>query len=248
MPEYDVLSHLARIITFHLVHYLLTVSTEGVVHPRGGGALSYILEVHSPRSDAVRRAARYSYQLNDELPGRRIQAALDCIKSTPEVGGTLEAEDKQMLKDELRRRWWPKVDKCGKAATAKKLWHEFSERVKKRHGQHLGRVHHEYMRSCGFSSREGTNAYRYCPSDAFLRTLVLANVPERMDYESFLDRLFERYGIAIAKRHARLVLPGDLSEFDANTERLLDRLTRLGLVYRLSDACAYVINRYKEDE
>jgi len=250
MPEYDVLPHIGCITAFHLVHYLLTVSAEGLDGASGdeSPAVRYTVEVHAPKPDTVRRLARYSYQLNNELPSRRLDAALARIGSLESISTALERRDKHALQTELEARWWPQVRRYSKAASADRLWSEFHQRAKKRHRQHLGNVHHEYMRACGLASREGTNAYRYCPSDAFLRTLVLANVSERMDFEEFLDRLYERYGIAVARRHVEQYLPGDLSDFDANAERLLARLTRLGLVHRLSDACAYVVNRYKEEE
>jgi hypothetical protein len=245
MPEYDVLPHVGRITAFHLAHYLLSVSTEGLgdsPHP----AVKYTVEVNAPRADTARRLARFSYQVNNELPARRLDAALAAIGKLDGVAQARETEDKAELKRKLTARWWPQLTTYRAAANAADLWNEFQDRARKRHKQHLGKVHHEYMRACGLASREGANAYRYCPSDAFLRTLVLANVSSRMDFEIFLNTLYDRYGIAVARRHVAQYGHGDLTDFDLNAERLQARLVRLGLVHRLSDACAYVVNRYGE--
>jgi len=235
MPEYDALLHVARIMAFHLAHYLLWVSAEGLDDsPSEPPVVKYTVEVHAQRPDRVRRLAKYSYRLNDELTSRRLDTALARIRD---------------LNPPDLMEWWPRLAGSNQQrGQTDSYWTEFADKVKKRHKQHLGKVHHEYMRQCGFASRQGTNAYRYCPSDGFLRTLVLANVQRRMEFKAFLDRLYERYGIAVARRHVEQYSDGDLTDFDANAERLQARLARLGLVHRLSDACAYVVNRYKEEE
>ena len=63
-----------------------------------------------------------------------------------------------------------------------------------------------------------------------------------------VERLYERYGFVIAKRHAdSLGLRLDLSDFNANDFRLRLRLANLGLLRILSDDCAFVLNRYSEE-
>lgn len=249
MPEYDVIPYLARLITFHLLHYVLVVASEGLgeTHPQGP-LVTYVLEIQAGTADVTRRLARSSFQVNDELSYRRVLVALQRLREQPDIKEAIVHNDRPQLESILESQWWPAIKRKAKpVGSAEKLWMEFEEAVKKRHRQHLGRVHHEYSRLCGLASRAGTNAYRYAPTDAFLRTLVLANVPERMDYDEFLEVLYRRYGFVIAKPQAvDSKLPGDLTDFDLNNRRLQIRLTRLGLMHRLSDACAYVINRYRE--
>ena len=86
---------------------------------------------------------------------------------------------------------------------------------------------------------------RYAPTDSLLKALILANVPTRMDYREFLALLHDRYGIVLGEREASQVLdPDEFDEkaFQANSARLERRLRTLGMLRRLSDACAYVEN------
>jgi len=90
---------------------------------------------------------------------------------------------------------------------------------------------------------------RYAPNDALLKALILANVRERMEFKEFLSLLYKRYGIVIGEREAKLVMKDgffDPKAFQSNAERLEQRMSSLGMVKRLSDACAYVLNPYAE--
>lgn len=252
LPEYDTVPYLATLTAFHLMHYLLVIAAEGLGYSRlahSHSPVSYILEVRSDRPDAVRRAARYSFQVNNELPRLRLELALKTIRQEPSVARALNDPEPHALKNALGR-WWRKAEQTTKkdrTRSPEELWHSFHSSALKRHEQHLGKVHHEYARTCGLVSRAGTTAYRYAPSDDFWRTLVLANVSKDMEYEQFLDTLYDRYGIVIAKRHAEAMRwAGDLADFDNNNRRLQQQLSRLGMMHRLSDACSYVINRYRE--
>jgi hypothetical protein len=78
-----------------------------------------------------------------------------------------------------------------------------------------------------------------------LKSLILANVPTRMDYSEFLELLYQRYGLVIGEREAVQVLTDDefdRKSFQLNSARLERRLRTLGMLRRLSDACAYVEN------
>ncbi len=66
-----------------------------------------------------------------------------------------------------------------------------------------------------------------------------------MDYSEFLDLLYRRYGLVIGEREAVQVLSDDefdRKSFQLNSARLERRLRTLGMLRRLSDACAYVEN------
>lgn len=250
MPEYDVIPHLSSLVAFHLLHYVLVISNEGL----GNGsddALHYVLEIQSNRPDVVRRLARRQYQLNNELSLRRLRARLRQIRGSGEVGRHVARNALQELMGWLKAHHWRVVNsnpEAGRARTVEALWEAFENAAIKKHKQHLAKVHHAYARTCGLASREGTRSYRYAPTDAFLRTIVLSNVEHRMEYELFLDRLYDRYGFIVAKRHAdNLGLRVDLSDFDANDRRLRMRLGGLGLLQVLSDDLAFVINRYREE-
>jgi hypothetical protein len=120
----------------------------------------------------------------------------------------------------------------------------------KRHRQHVANIHRNYGRDIGLVSKRGTVKLRYAPNDSLLKTLLFANVDKRIELNDFLSKLEMRYGIVFGDREAEHVLPkGDFDKkaFRANSRRLEQRLGSLGVLKRLSDACAYVINPYLEE-
>jgi hypothetical protein len=120
----------------------------------------------------------------------------------------------------------------------------------KRHRQHVANIHRNYGREIGLVSRRGTVKLRYAPNDSLLKTLLFANVNKRIELNDFLAKLQQRYGIVFGDREAEHILPkGDFDKkaFRANSRRLEQRLGSLGVLKRLSDACAYVINPCYEE-
>ena len=92
---------------------------------------------------------------------------------------------------------------------------------------------------------------RYAPNDDFLKALLYSNVDKRMELNQFLALLWNRYGLIFGDREAEEVLPKDdfdKKAFQANARRLEQRLASLGLLKRLSDGCAYVLNPYSRRE
>jgi hypothetical protein len=66
-----------------------------------------------------------------------------------------------------------------------------------------------------------------------------------MDYSQFLGRLYERYGLVFGEQEGQLAITTedfDKRAFQANASRLENRLKTIGMLRRLSDACAYVEN------
>ena len=249
MPEYDALPHLAALCAFHLSHYVLAVSADGL-GGRGAEQSSrplYVIEVRSRRADQVRRLSQARYQINRQLSEKRLKCAIAEVKQHPDARRLTEVGDGKALKKWLTENVWRMKKGVPDAPHPSKLWEEFEEAALRKHRGHLGNVPHEFARTCGLGSSAGTNGYRYMPSDNFLRTLVLVNVSRRMEFTRFVDRLYDRYGFVIAERHAaREKLGRDLTAFGENEDRLRARLTNLGLLRPLSDDCAYVLNRYQE--
>jgi hypothetical protein len=117
----------------------------------------------------------------------------------------------------------------------------------KRHRQHVANIHRNYGREIGLVSKRGTVKLRYAPTDALLKSLLFANVEKRVELNQFLQQLHSRYNIVFGDREAEQVLAKDEFDkkaFQANGRRLEQRLGSLGLLRRLSDGCAYVINPY----
>lgn len=70
-----------------------------------------------------------------------------------------------------------------------------------------------------------------------------------MEFQQFLQLLWTRYGLIIGHRQAGAYIgpESDQKSFEENARRLEMRLGSLGLLHRLSDACAYVANPFGGD-
>ena len=113
------------------------------------------------------------------------------------------------------------------------------------HEMHLGRVVGFYAEQIGMAaSRRGSGRW-YAASDALLEALVLANVTVPMEFEMFLDRLWQRYRVVVGIDAAKTAFStSNYTHHKANQRLLEERLRILGLAKRLSDDCAFVINPF----
>jgi len=243
LPGFDAFPHLVTLAAFHVMLYQLRVSSELVSRP-----LFFVSEVVAPRKTLVRELSASSYQENGLLSQKAVEAYLARIttsdswlraKSQPGAFAACKA----ILEEEVR---WPNdpedYDGCSEPDA---LVAELRRSAVARHRQHVASVHRQYGREVGLVSKRGTNRLRYAPTDALLKTLVLANVSQRMEYKAFLALLFGRYGFVFGEREAEQVFPRqdfDKKAFQTNSHRLEQRLSSLGMLRRLSDACAYVQN------
>ena len=135
----------------------------------------------------------------------------------------------------------------GRSAGVSDLVEQLRQKWRAKHEVSCGKVHSDYGRYIGLSSRRGTNRIRYAPTDALLKTLVVTRVPTRLEFKRFLADLYEQYGFVfgdVEARHALDVTAFDSSAFERNRARLEVRLASMGMLNRLSDGCAYVINPF----
>lgn len=244
LPRFDAYPHLAALSAFHLALYQLAVAAWRCGEPQP----SYVCEIIAPKKTLVRELSVMSYLRNSQLPARAVEAYVRSVGHAPEwVAASSDPagfpQCRQILRDFAR---WPHdEDDYSGPAEAEALLSEFRRSALARHRQHVGNVHRSYGGGAGLVSRRGTNRLRYAPTDDLLKALIFANVPLRMDYGDFLELLFDRYGLVIGEREARRSLGEeefDKRAFQSNSERLQSRLRTLGMLRRLSDACAYVEN------
>ena len=245
MPGYDVLPHVVTILGLHMLLYFLKRARE---HVDGSSEIQMICEIIAPKKTVVRDLSIESYRMNNVL-------SIDAIKQY--IQGTVESED------------WKNIllssDRNGKAAEyikEKFSWEpetlsepeamllSLKEDARNRHAQHTAKIHSSWSRPLGLVSRRGTKALRYAPTDALLKSLVFTVVENRMEFQTFLQELYMRYGLVIGHHQAESISligsrKGDLQAFRDNCQRLEMRLVSLGLLKRLSDACAYVINPFR---
>ncbi len=246
MPGFDSFPHLVNLAGLHLVKYQLTVARDII-----SSSMPYcmVCEVVAPKKTLVREVSCDIYQANNLLSAQAVMAYIDNIELSPEwqaAKGQPGAFAK--CRDFLERQVLWGADYDG-TTDPDSLMVEFKTAAKRRHHQHIANIHRNYGRLIGLVSKRGTNKLRYAPSDEFLKTLILVAVNRRMEFGLFLSRVFERYGLVFGEKEAQLVLPQgefEMKPFQANAKRLEQRLASLGLLKRLSDGCAYVLNPYSQ--
>lgn len=250
MPGYDSLPHLVNVAAFHLVLYQLCVAHEVAAI---SSPLKIVCEIVAPKKTLIREVSCDFYQQNNLLSGQAIMAYIDAIEKSEEwqiaklkAGAFVEC--KNVLQRVVR---WPDEGGYDGSSNPDDLISHFKMAAKRRHQQHVANVHRNYGRNIGLVSRRGTVKLRYAPNDDFLKALIYANVDKRLELHVFLDVLWRRYGLIFGDREAEPVL--DKGEFDkkafqANARRLEQRLASLGLLKRLSDGCAYVLNPYSRSK
>lgn len=242
IPGFDVFPHLVNLAGLHLLKYQLMISRQllGLQQP-----LSLVCEVVAPRKTLVREISCDLYQDNNLLPARAVESFISNVESSPEWQRALSENGafekcRRILHDRLR--WGDEYEGPNDPL---ELIASLRQAAMKRHRQHVANIHRNYGRDVGLVSRRGTIKLRYAPNDALLKTLLFANVEKRIELHQFLDRLHLRYGIIFGDKEAEHVLAKgefDKKAFQANARRLEQRLGSLGLLKRLSDGCAYVIN------
>ncbi len=249
LPRFDAYPYLAILGTLHLTLYQLVTAAAVCSDDRP----SFVCEVVAPRKTLVRELSVLSYQRNNELPARAVDEYVRKLGQTAEWKAAAANPSAFPICVKLARdyaRWPQDEDDYEGPAEPERLLAEFRRAALQRHRRHVGCVHRSYGGGVGLVSRRGTNRLRYAPTDELLKALILANVPNRMEYGLFLSLLFERYGFIFGEREAQRVLAAeeiDKRAFQANSERLETRLRTLGMLRRLSDACAYVENPLRRD-
>jgi len=243
LPRFDAYPHLAALTALHLLRYQLVVAAVYCFAPKP----YFICEIIAPKRTPVRELSISNFQLNDTLPSRAVDAYIDAIGRSEEwerrrLGETPFPDCRRLLVDIVR---WPEEDDYSGQPDESELLADLKRTAQARHRKHVAAVHRSYGAGAGLVSRRGTSQLRYAPTDALLKSLILANVETRMDYSEFLDLLYRRYGLVIGEREAVQVLSDDefdRKSFQMNSARLERRLRTLGMLRRLSDACAYVEN------
>ncbi|MGH9460701.1 MAG: hypothetical protein ACRD1X_05760 [Vicinamibacteria bacterium] len=247
LPGFDAFPHLVTLGALHVMLYQLHVASEWGGENR---PVHFICEVVAPKKTLVRELSALNYQENTQLPQFAVEAYVNRIEESEDwrravtQPGAFET-CRQLLQTQVR---WPREPEDAEGISdPMNLMGELRRRALSRHRRHVANIHRNYGRDVGLVSKRGTNKLRYAPTDTLLRALILANVAQRMEYKGFLSHLFSRYGLVFGEREAGRVLDSeefDKKAFQANAERLEQRLGSLGMLRRLSDACAYVQNPF----
>ena len=245
LPGYDVLPHLVDLIGLHLVLYVLRRAAEW---SPDDGPVRLVLEIVAPKRTTVRDLAIESFANNSRRTTKAVDGYITEVVAESDAWRDAcalvdDAERVEAMRAVLRETLRADGGKIDGGAAPERVLEGVREWAARRHGQHMGEVHAAYAQAIGLASRRGTRRVRYAPSDQLLKTLVLTVVRERMEFQQFLVALRERYSMVIGHHQAAYILKdgeSDQKSFEDNARRLEMRLESLGLLTRLSDACAYV--------
>lgn len=250
MPIYDALEHLIASAGLNLLLYFLeqAKSQAGDDEP-----VELVCEIVSKERTKVRALSSDSYHLNQGMSLKAVRAAIEQIRSAPEWAAAARSDYPDAERAKMMRDWfqWPATESDDEADYSRmsgdKLIETLVDKALSRHEQHVGKIHASWSRSIGLSSRRLARRTRYAPNDRLIKTLVIAVVDDRMQFDEFLAEAKRRYGIVIGDAEgARLVSEKlvDQEALSENRSNLEARLVGLGLLRRLSDSCSFVENPF----
>ncbi|UPK44726.1 hypothetical protein [Paenibacillus pabuli] len=245
IPNYDAIPHLVNITGLHLIIYSLN-RARAILGDTN--KLTFVLEIVSPKKTIIRELSSDSFIEHNNMSRRAVEAYIRQVVETESWKQVTDIHEAiTLLQNEYA---WPKENKESEVESANSpedLINMFVMAATSRHKQHVNKFHGVWGKEIGLSSRRGARRLRYAPQDMLLKSLVLCVVPKRMEFQDFLDNLYEKYGFIIGDKQAlELTETGraDLEAFSDNARRLEQRLASMGLLRRLSDACAYVENPF----
>lgn len=247
MPLYDGLDHLITMTGLSLLLYFLeqAQSAIGTDEP-----VELLCEIISRNRTKVRALSIAGYQTNQASSARAIEALIASFKLTPAWQEALASEDPNGSCAALVRLHfqYEKDDEVSLSnLTGDQLLDRLLDRAQVRHEQHVGRIHGNWSRALGLSSRKFSRRVRYAPSDRLLKALVVTVVDDTMEYSQFLAEIHRRYGIVVGHVEGARYIDShqvDQAALMDNAAHLENRLLGLGLVRRLSDSCAFVENPF----
>jgi hypothetical protein len=239
LPDDNLPEPLMRLSGLAVIRYMLdraaeTLGTERPLLP---------LDMVSIDTVGVRKVSTDAYASHRNITRKAIQRVVEDLTSSDGwADAKRQPNPKKAVLDLVERRFdfrpdgWPDVEQ---------LPQEVVKAAISNHDSHLGRVVGLYAEKIGLAvARRGTGRW-YAASDAILQALVLANVTRPMELETFLDRLHERYGMVIGSSLGQQVYANvNYEQLKTNQRHLEERLRVLGLLKRLSDDCAFVINAF----
>lgn len=263
LPDYDSLPHLVNIMGVHFVIYLLK-RAQGILNndddirfesksPDNEDEPKFILEIVTPKKTIIRNLASDNFLKNNNLSKQAVEHYIQrlsqlsewqkCLYSATPIEDALD-----IFKEEI---YYDKKNNEIKGNSPEELLQNLCQQAIDRHKKHVGQFHNKWAKEIGLASSRGSRQTRYAPTDSLLKTLVLCCVPKRMEFQEFLEIIYQKYGFIIGEKQAIDIInrnEADQEAFKYNRERLEQRLASLGLLKRLSDACAYVFNPYTTEK
>ena len=211
-------------------------------------SLHFICEIVAPKKTLIRELSAYNYQENNLLSQRAIEAYLTGITASERwqqaksQAGAFTA-CKAILEEQVR---WPNdpedYEGCSEPDA---LAAELRRAALARHKQHVANVHRQYGRDVGLGVKAWHEQTTVCPDRCVAQDLSAGKCLASHG----IQRIFRCavHSLQLCHRRARSRTGATHEEFEkkafqTNSHRLEQRLSSLGMLRRLSDACAYVQN------
>ncbi|SHM73316.1 hypothetical protein [Roseibium suaedae] len=242
LPDDSLLDPLMRLTGLGIIRYMIERATE-VLGIDDEMTLAMPIDMVSTTTVGVKKISKDCFRQHRDITRMVIERVVDDVEGTAEWATAKTAVNPvQAINDLVNRKFHFKTDDPVKPAA-------FPELIKKEaisnHDQHLGRVIGFYAEQIGLAvARKGVGRW-YAASDGIIEALVYANVNEPWEFEAFLTKLWDRYGIIIGPHVAgKAFKTFNYGHFKANERLFEERLRVLGLLNRLSDDCAFVKNPF----
>ena len=246
IPGASILDPLMRITALNMLLYIMRRSLEEIGE---SGKPCLVMEIAAPRKTALLELSKENHNQNRTLTRRALQAHINSIKKTSDwIEACKEISPSEAVLKLLKKRFnWKPKNISSSNRNPDRILEELVKSAQNRHRAHVANVLPDWSRRIALSVSRRRLGTWYSPDDAFLKALVITVVRDREEYNRFLSNLYERYHIIVGVAEAEKAfgsLPMDERVLAENAGRLEQRLRTLGLLHRLSDDCAYVINNF----
>ncbi|ANY85551.1 hypothetical protein BB934_45270 (plasmid) [Microvirga ossetica] len=242
LPDDNLPEPLMRLSGLAVVQYITRRSTEVL----GTDLPIFPLDMISSDTIGVQKISKDCYRRHRDQTRAAIVKVVDEFEATPEWATALKQADPRKAAAEITNRRFA-FDVPTDVADATQIPKRIKQEALEDHEQHLGRVVGFYADRIGMAVAKRGSGRWYGASDGLIEAIVLANVREPMEFETFLELLWNRYRLIIGTEIGRQEFETvNYANLKANQRLLEERLRVLGLAKRLSDDCAFVINPFWE--
>ena len=244
LPDDHLSEPLMRLSALAIVRYIVERAAEVL----GEGRPLMPIDTRGPNTAGLRKLSRDAFARHRDMTRKVIERVTDdFVASEAWKRACKQPNPTKAALELIEARFGFEPKEMG-SRTLGALPQAIKEAALDNHNEHLGLVMGFYAEHIGLAARRGSSRW-YVLSDPMLEAIVLGNVADPMEYEAFLETLHVRYGFVIGTEVAgRCYTNVNYQQVKANQKHLEERLRMLGLLKRLSDDCAFVVNPFWTEE
>lgn len=252
LPPAISLASLARLSGFNMMLYVVERAVE-TAEGKDGHVPPFVMDMVGASSGGIRKLSDTLYRRHRRLPQEAMRRFVEEYRESAEWRGVEEGEQANLTARNLlsARFLLPRdTDPTTLPSATEQIEHLLNE-VQRPRSHSVGAMYAAHVRQTGAGvARPGIGTW-YAPGDELIEALVMANVRGPIEFDSFLQTLYERYHIVIGAEEAMKAFDGELPENEASfreNERCFEeRLRMLGYLERKSDDCAFVTNPFHSE-